>query len=391
MPTLAIVPIREVPFAEWLEMWLDYVRPQITDRTLPLHALTYERLCDGETSGLFGVAAVSSGAVGFAHYVFHASTWEAADFCHLQDLYVAPSARGQRVGETLIRDVAEHARRRGSSAMGWRTQESNVSAHALYSRLARRTNRVSYHLPLTGDPDLSSPAMNPDRSPPDPARDLAAVNAKIVAPGETLPAVRLKDGSTVQTGTVATMLHNISLYNAGQRGTVERELELAIPTLFKVGLFDLFAPREWARGRNPGRAFVGRLADDFLQAKATRMPIDPTVLAALASDYAKPMTSIRGRRVQRLLRREFAGADRVLTVRLASGRPAVLGVSASGAALCATDGTGPHASVIKWLHGSAQATEARFDLLKDSLPLLSTHSVALPAEFADAAQAARAA
>ncbi|RPE79643.1 DUF7709 family protein [Vulcaniibacterium tengchongense] len=90
--------------------------------------------------------------------------------------------------------------------------------------------------------------------------ELAAVNRKIVAEGESLPAVKLRDGSTVQTGTVATMLHNIALYNAGERGEVERQLALAVPTLFKVGLFELFAPEEWVRGDNPGRRYVGEQA-----------------------------------------------------------------------------------------------------------------------------------
>lgn len=89
---------------------------------------------------------------------------------------------------------------------------------------------------------------------------LSAINRKVIADGETLPAVKLRDGSTVQTGTVAAMLVNIAAYNQGQRGEVERQLELSVPTLFKVGLFDLFPIEEWARGDNPGRRLVGELA-----------------------------------------------------------------------------------------------------------------------------------
>lgn len=103
-----------------------------------------------------------------------------------------------------------------------------------------------------------------DKFSPEHTAELQAVNAKILAQGETLPTVQLKDGSKVQTGTVATMLQNISLYNAGARGDVERELELAVPTLFKVGLFDLFTPDEWLSGGSPGRALVGRLAKVYL-------------------------------------------------------------------------------------------------------------------------------
>lgn len=93
---------------------------------------------------------------------------------------------------------------------------------------------------------------------------LAAVNKKIVSEGQVLPSVQLKDGSKVQTGTVAAMLHNINLYNLGERGQVEKELELAVPTLIKVGLFDLFSPDDWIHGSNPGRRFVGEIAKDYL-------------------------------------------------------------------------------------------------------------------------------
>lgn len=97
--------------------------------------------------------------------------------------------------------------------------------------------------------------------------ELAAVNRKILAPGESLPAVTLQDGSRVQTGTVATMLHNIALYDQGARGEVERQLELAVPTLCRIGLFRLFSPAEWMAGTtSPGRRFVGERARDYLAA-----------------------------------------------------------------------------------------------------------------------------
>jgi len=50
----------------------------------------------------------------------------------------------------------------------------------------------------------------------------------------------------------------------GERGQVEKELELAVPTLIKVGLFELFAPDDWINGSNPGRRFVGELAKGYL-------------------------------------------------------------------------------------------------------------------------------
>ena len=94
--------------------------------------------------------------------------------------------------------------------------------------------------------------------------DLSVINKKILAEGEKLPLVKLKDGSSVQTGTVATMLHNIKLYNAGERGYIEDQLEASIPTLIKVGIFDLFGIEEWITGDNPGRRFVGLKTKEFI-------------------------------------------------------------------------------------------------------------------------------
>ena len=107
------------------------------------------------------------------------------------------------------------------------------------------------------------------------------------------------------------------------------------------------------------------------------MPIDADTLSSFASAYASDMTSIRGRRVQRLVKREFAGAEVVLLARVGAGAAAVLGLSASGAALCATDGKGRQATVFKWSHGSTTALETQHDLLKDSLPVLGTRAVAI--------------
>lgn len=96
---------------------------------------------------------------------------------------------------------------------------------------------------------------------------LGAINHKIVADGESLPVVRLQDGSAVQTGTVAAMLHNVERYNRGERGQIEDELRLAVPTLVKVGLFALFPPQDWIAADNPGRSFVGRAAAQYLAEK----------------------------------------------------------------------------------------------------------------------------
>src|SRR4051812_9489025 len=69
------------------------------------------------------------------------------------------------------------------------------------------------------------------------------------------------------------------------------------------------------------------------------MPIEEAVLEATARAYVAPMSSIRGRRVHRLLMRELARFDHVLAVTTDDGPPALLAIGADGrAAVCRTDG-----------------------------------------------------
>ena len=67
---------------------------------------------------------------------------------------------------------------------------------------------------------------------------LSSINQKIIQAGEVLPVVKLKDGSAVQTGTVATMLHNINLYLVFCLFAFVKKLQgINIPVLDIIGNF----------------------------------------------------------------------------------------------------------------------------------------------------------
>ena len=53
--------------------------------------------------------------VGLAHYIFHRHGWHVADVCYLQDLFVAPEARGDGVGRALIEAVYAEADAAGAA------------------------------------------------------------------------------------------------------------------------------------------------------------------------------------------------------------------------------------------------------------------------------------
>ena len=102
------------------------------------------------------------------------------------------------------------------------------------------------------------------------------------------------------------------------------------------------------------------------------MPVKKETLDAIARTYVEPMTSIRGRRVHRLLAREFSRFDHVLRAVSEDGTPTLLALAEDGgAAICRTDGRGATAAVAEWTRLQGATVTTSYDLTKDSLPIVS--------------------
>lgn len=86
--------------------------------------------------------------IGLAHFRPFARPLSATTGGFLDDLFVAPQARGRGVAEALIQAVAGIGRERGWSVIRWITAEDNAPARRLYDRVARRTPWVTYDLGL---------------------------------------------------------------------------------------------------------------------------------------------------------------------------------------------------------------------------------------------------
>jgi GNAT superfamily N-acetyltransferase len=146
------VSVRELEAADrerWLELWAAYLHFYRAEIPTQVTALTFERLCEG-SEGMLGLVAISGdGApVGFAHLVFHPSTWSRTGYCYLEDLYVEPAARGGGVSGPLFEAVFAAARARGSDRVYWHTQQFNGAARSLYDTVGRLTSMVEYEVPL---------------------------------------------------------------------------------------------------------------------------------------------------------------------------------------------------------------------------------------------------
>ena len=101
------------------------------------------------------------------------------------------------------------------------------------------------------------------------------------------------------------------------------------------------------------------------------MPIATATLATLADTFVPTMTSIRGRRIRRLLLREFAPFDHVVPASTEDGRPVLLALADDGSvAVCWSDGRGAAAETMRWRGWDGGTVAVAHDLLKDSLPVV---------------------
>jgi GNAT superfamily N-acetyltransferase len=88
--------------------------------------------------------------VGLAHFRATPRPLTGTTGGFLDDLFVDPGWRGQRVADRLIEAMAETGRARGWSLVRWRTADNNYRARGVYDRLATRTHWITYEMDLTG-------------------------------------------------------------------------------------------------------------------------------------------------------------------------------------------------------------------------------------------------
>jgi GNAT superfamily N-acetyltransferase len=129
---------------QWQQLWDGYLHfsrqhlpPEVTEAT-------FARLIEPGVQPYALVAQRHGTLVGFAHYLFHPSTWSLLPLCYLEDLFVDGQARGSGVGRALIHAVYAAADQAQAANVYWLTQEFNAPGRALYDTLAHRTSFIRY-------------------------------------------------------------------------------------------------------------------------------------------------------------------------------------------------------------------------------------------------------
>ena len=105
-------------------------------------------VADPEREGVQLIARDADGRpVGFATVFWAWSTLNASRLGVMNDLFVAPVARGTGLAEALIAACVEECRARGAARLSWQTAKDNGRAQRVYDRIpAKREEWVDYSL-----------------------------------------------------------------------------------------------------------------------------------------------------------------------------------------------------------------------------------------------------
>ena len=144
MTGIVIRPVGEDEREAWNPLWADYLAFYKTALTQEVNDLTWTRFHDLDEP-MFALGAYIDGKLeGFAHYLFHRSTWAPHRYCYLEDLFVAEAARGRGLGRALIETVYDKARAASASRVYWLTESGNSQARALYDGVADNLGFIQY-------------------------------------------------------------------------------------------------------------------------------------------------------------------------------------------------------------------------------------------------------
>jgi GNAT superfamily N-acetyltransferase len=118
-----------------------------------LLAVSRALIADPEREGLQLIARQPDGtAVGFATVYWTWQTLNAARLAVMNDLFLAPEARGSGLADRLIAACRERAAEHGAGELAWQTAKDNHRAQAVYERVgAHRSEWLDYSLAVPQD------------------------------------------------------------------------------------------------------------------------------------------------------------------------------------------------------------------------------------------------
>ena len=134
-----------------LRGYCDFYEVSPSDESLL--AVSRALIADPEREGLQLIARAPDGtAIGFATVYWTWQTLNAARLAVMNDLFIAPEARGGGLADRLIAACRERAAEHGAGELAWQTAKDNHRAQAVYDRIGgSRSEWYDYSLAVPRD------------------------------------------------------------------------------------------------------------------------------------------------------------------------------------------------------------------------------------------------
>jgi GNAT superfamily N-acetyltransferase len=146
---IEVGPVREEEFETLLPLIAAYQRfYEVEEIDSDRNRFFFRRFLAPSEDGELLAARDESGLIlGYACLYWHFSSLAAVETVLMNDLFVAPEARGRGIGRTLIEASRAVARARGAAWLEWATAPDNHTAQRLYdSMTSEKSTWLEYEL-----------------------------------------------------------------------------------------------------------------------------------------------------------------------------------------------------------------------------------------------------
>ena len=145
--TATVRRVEDNEFFSWLDLYAGYGEFYKTPLTDEKALLVWSWITDKghELEAYFAVDGEDQ-PIGLAHVREFARPLDGSRGLYLDDLFVAPEARGDGAGTALLEALRDRARTEGFSVVRWITAKDNEAARHVYDQVAEKTKWVTYDL-----------------------------------------------------------------------------------------------------------------------------------------------------------------------------------------------------------------------------------------------------
>ena len=145
---VTVKPASEQDFAGWCPLYHGYAEFYEVPMNDEILRTTWSWIMDEnhEVEALLAFLEGESKPCGLAHVRRMPRPLGGNEIGFLDDMFVDPSSRGKKVGETLFHALQKHGQQKGWSKIRWITADDNYRARGLYGKLSTKTMWNTYEM-----------------------------------------------------------------------------------------------------------------------------------------------------------------------------------------------------------------------------------------------------